>query len=81
MKLNEEQTQLMNDIVNEYNSLENRMNTIEKELQLLNDSKNLIMTDLENAKSREKEFFEQLEKFYGKGKLDLFSMEYVKEKN
>lgn len=66
-------------IVKSYQDLESSLTKVQEQLEALSKLKDTLLLNLDEIQARERDFFQQLEKEYGKGKLDLYTLEYIKE--
>jgi hypothetical protein len=80
-KLKESEHKEVSAIVESYREIETSLTQVQQQLQELDSIKDALLSQLDTIRSRELEFFQQLEKTYGKGKLDLYTLEYIKENN
>jgi hypothetical protein len=78
-KLKESEHKEVSAIVESYREIESSLTQVQHQLQELDSIKDTLLTQLDAIRSRELDFFQQLEKEYGKGKLDLYTLEYIKE--
>lgn len=69
----------MLNIVNSYREMETSLTKVQEQLESLSSIKDSLLHELDTIRDRELKFFENLEKNYGKGKLDLYTFEYIKE--
>jgi hypothetical protein len=67
-------------IVESYRELESSLTQVQEQLESLSSLKDVLLERLDTIRLREHNFFKALEKAHGKGKLDLRTFEYVKEK-
>jgi hypothetical protein len=79
-KLSSSEHHEMLTIVESYRDLETSLTKVQEQLESLSSLKDTLLSNLETIRARELKFFEDLEKTHGKGKLDLYTFEYIKEK-
>lgn len=66
-------------IVKSYQDLESSLTKVQEQLEALSTIKDTLLLNLDEIRAHELSFFGDLEKTYGKGKLDLYTLEYIKE--
>lgn len=77
MILEQQEYQTIRDIILEYKSIDDELTNIQDRLAILEKEKTEALETIQSIKDRETNFFNELEKKYGKGKFDVFSGEYI----
>ena len=68
-------------IIDRYRELERELDIVQNKLVELDSKKTSLLEKLDEIRVDETSFFTVVESKYGKGKLDLMSMNYVLENN
>ena len=76
MKLQEKELTEIVNIVEKYSSLQDEFSEIEKQMQEIKDKKDDLLIRLEKVRELETSLMSDLEKSYGKGKINLNTYEY-----
>ena len=78
--LSNEELSVANKIVNEYRTIETEFTEIQSQLERIDAEKSNLLSRLDAIRFEELEFYDNLEDKYGKGKIDLFTFDYISEK-
>jgi oligoribonuclease NrnB/cAMP/cGMP phosphodiesterase (DHH superfamily) len=62
----------------EFSSVHSEIEHIKNKMDLLNNEAEILVKDLMVLRESEKNLLDELEKNYGKGKVDPFSLTYIK---
>lgn len=76
MRLSEEEYREISVIIDQYREAEVSLDKMQEKLESVLAEKERIENRLEDLRKREVSLFEVLENRYGKGRLDLLTMEY-----
>ena len=77
IKLSETHLKQMYSIIDQYRSLDTRLNTVNKELEIHQSIQAKMLCELEELHKTEMMLNESLADMYGKGKIDLYTLENV----
>jgi nucleoside-triphosphatase THEP1 len=77
IKLEDQEYKDMIVIIDEYKEIEFQLTKVQSQLEKLSTEQNSMLNKLETNRESENAFFSKIEKRYGKGAIDLLTMEYV----
>jgi uncharacterized protein YaaN involved in tellurite resistance len=77
MRLTSSEYDCLSDIISKYQEVDSKLNKIQKELVCLEKQKDEVLNVLSLNKDYEQAFFKEIEEKYGKGNLDLTTLEYI----
>jgi len=80
-KLNTDEKETIRNFIRNYISLDDRFKSIEETIVELQKEKDVLLEELNDLRTNEKKFGEDLDKKYGKGKLNLKNFNYELEDN
>ncbi len=79
MRLTDEEYREIAIIVDQYRETSDSLDRMQEKLERVLVEKNMIESRIELIRDRENKLFADLEKQYGKGRLDLLTMEYISD--
>ena len=80
IKLDQADYQKIAAIINKYKEVEVSLTRVQTELEKLDKEKDSLLSSLDSIRKEEEDFFHEIEKIHGKGKLDLLTFDYVTKK-
>jgi seryl-tRNA synthetase len=81
VSLKEKEIKVAIRIIEKYKELETSLNRVQEQLEKLDKEREKLILTLDNTRKNENDFFNNLKKTYGDGKLDLYTMKYIIEKD
>lgn len=81
VNLKEKEIKEANRIIEKYKELETALNRVQEQLEKLDKERELLISTLNSTRVNEDTFFANLRAKYGEGKLDLYTMKYILEKD
>jgi len=81
VSLKEKEIKVAVRIIEKYKELETSLNRVQEQLEKLDKEREKLISTLDNTRKNEDDFFSNLKKTYGEGKLDLYTMKYIIEKD
>lgn len=81
MKLQKEEIQKIRSMSDNFISIRDMISDVENRMEKLKNESTYLVNLLESQRSEESDFIGYLQDQYGPGKLDLTSMEWVKEES
>jgi len=81
VSLKEKEIKVAIRIIEKYKELETSLNRVQEQLEKLDKEREKLISTLDNTRKNEDDFFNNLKKMYGEGKLDLYTMKYIIEKD
>lgn len=81
VNLSEKEIKEARKIISKYKELENSLNRVQTQLEKLDKERISLIASLDQTRGKEEQFFSNLRTNYGEGKIDLYTMKYIIEKN
>jgi predicted nuclease with TOPRIM domain len=81
VNLKEKEIKEANRIIEKYKELETALNYVQEKLEKLDKEREILISTLNNTRKNEDAFFTNLRTKYGEGKLDLYTMKYIVQKD
>jgi K+/H+ antiporter YhaU regulatory subunit KhtT len=81
VNLSEKEIKEAKKIISKYKELESSLTRVQTQLERLDKERIKLIENLDQTRGKEDQFFTNLRTNYGEGKLDLYTMKYIIEKN